>query len=103
MSHKKKSKHRNFKVSGSGLVIHPSYPLMGSSPDSFVEYDCCGRGVIKVKCSYSCKQESITKKASEDNHFFLKVSSGNLYLDIYHSYILLSGASSAEVLLCFIC
>ena len=79
MSHKKKvSKHRNFEVSDSGLVIHPSYPLMGSSPDSFVECDCCGRGVIEVKCPFSCKQESITKKASEGNHFFLKVSSGNL-------------------------
>ena len=68
-------------------MIHPSYPFMGSSPDSFVKCECCGKGVIEVKCPYSCKQKSVNKKAAEDSQFFLKEDlSGNLYLDIYHAY-----------------
>ena len=81
------SKHKRFEISDNGFVIHPSYPFMGSSPDSFVKCDCCGKGVIEVKCPYSCKQKSVNKKAAEDSQFFLKEDlSGNLHLDIYHAY-----------------
>jgi hypothetical protein len=57
---------------------------MGSSPDSFVKCECCGKGVIEVKCPYMCKQES---EGSRRFSFFLKEDScGNLHLDIYHAY-----------------
>ena len=82
-----RTKHTKYEVCNSGLVIHPSYPFMGSSPDSFVKCECCGSVVIEVKCLYSCKQESVHKKAAEDSRFFLKEDSrGNLHLDIYHAY-----------------
>lgn len=82
-----RSKHTKFDTWISGLVIHPSYPLMGASPDSFVECECCGKGVIEVKCPYSCKQESVNKKAAEDSRFFLKEDlSGHLHLDVYHAH-----------------
>lgn len=32
----------NFSVSQSGLVILPSYPFMGASPDGMVNCKCCG-------------------------------------------------------------
>ena len=52
----------NFPISKSGLVIYPSHSFMGASPDSFVECKCCGKGVIEVKCPYSCKQKSIEQR-----------------------------------------
>ena len=70
----------------SGLVIDPSHPLRGATPDSFVECKCYGKGVIEVKCPYSCKQKSIEQR-TEDSQFFLKQNEkGDLYLDPYHTY-----------------
>ena len=39
-----KSKHKKFRISDSGLVIRPSHLFMGSSPDSFIECECCEWG-----------------------------------------------------------
>ena len=50
--------HQNFKTQDSSLVINPSYPHLGASPDSFVSCDCCGLGTLEVKCSYCVKTES---------------------------------------------
>ena len=55
----KKSKcHRDLVLSVSGLVIDASYPHMGASPDGIVECGCCGRGVIEIKCPYSCRDKT---------------------------------------------
>ena len=50
-------KESDFPISKSGLVIDPSHPFMGAYPDSLVDCKCCGKGVIKAKCPYSCKQK----------------------------------------------
>ena len=47
--------HRNFTVNDRRLVIHPHF---GPSPDGFVKCDCCGCGVIEVKCPFSCRDRS---------------------------------------------
>ena len=74
-------KHTEFSISKSGLVIDPSHPFMGASPDSFVECKRCGKGVIEVKCPYTCKQKSIEQR-TEDSQFFLKQDEKeDLYLD----------------------
>ena len=83
---KKEKTHTEFSISESGLVIDPSHPFMGASPDSFVECKCRGKGVIEVKCPYSCKQKSFEQR-TEDSQFFLKQDEkGDLYLDPYHAY-----------------
>ena len=44
------------------------------------------KGVIEVKCPYSCKQKSIEQR-TEDSQFFLKQDEkGDLCLDLYHTY-----------------
>ena len=65
------SNHKKIVISDNRLVIHCSHPFMGTSPDSFVKCECCGKGVIEVRYPYSCKQTSINKKAAEDSQFFL--------------------------------
>ena len=50
--------HVNFETKESGLVINPSYPHLGASPDAFVSCDCCGSGTLEIKCPYCVKTES---------------------------------------------
>ncbi len=42
----------------SGIVINSSCPHMSASPDGIVNCDCCGEGVIEIKCPYSCVDKS---------------------------------------------
>ncbi len=52
-----------------GLCVHPDFPYLGASPDGVVECDCCGRGVMEIKCTFSCRERSFSK-ASEDSPSF---------------------------------
>ena len=46
---------KNFVYSQAGFVINPLYPYFGATPDGFVYYDCCGYGVLEIKCPFSVK------------------------------------------------
>jgi len=50
--------HENFEICNCGLVINPSYPHLGASPDGIVACDCHGVGVIEVKCPYCVRKQS---------------------------------------------
>ena len=50
---KKTRSHKNFTHSDIGLVIDEKYPYLGASPDMEVECDCCGKGLVEIKCPYS--------------------------------------------------
>lgn len=45
-----KKKHANFSLRQSGLIIHQDHPFLGASPDGIVSCDCCGQGILEVKC-----------------------------------------------------
>ena len=79
------SKHTDFSISKSGLVIHESYPLMGASPDGIINCVCCGYGVLEIKCPYSCRDTTLKDK-SADSTFFLKDMNGDLSLSVYHAH-----------------
>ena len=79
------SKHADFSISKSGLVIHESYPLMGASPDGIIKCACCGYGVLEIKCPYSCRDTALKDK-SADYTFFLKDIKGDLSLSVYHAH-----------------
>ena len=38
--------HINFQISECGLLVNPSYPTLGASPDGIISYDCCGIGTL---------------------------------------------------------
>lgn len=42
-----------FKCSPAGPVISPQYPYLGASPDGFTGCECCGDGIIEIKCPFS--------------------------------------------------
>ena len=44
--------YTNFKISEAGLFVDINNPYLGVTPDGIVYCDCCGGGVLEVKCPY---------------------------------------------------
>ena len=53
------------------LVVHPELPHLGASPGGVVSYDCCGLGVLEIKCPFSCKNKSFTEASRNNLQFCL--------------------------------
>lgn len=49
--------HSNLEVSEVGFFIDVNRPYIGAPPDGFVKCDCCGHGLIEVKCPHCIKDE----------------------------------------------
>lgn len=49
----KRLKHQNIQVSTSGLTVIPGKAYIGASPDGLVKCDCCGKGLLEIKCPFS--------------------------------------------------
>ena len=80
-----KSNHSSSTLKPSGLLLDPSSPFVGASPDGIVECSCCGCGVLEIK-PYTCEYQSFEDRADE-NSFFLEVDdSRNLRLKESHPY-----------------
>ena len=54
-----KKSHINAKLQTTGLVLHNSYPFIGTSPDGLLSCDCCQNAIIEVKCPYRLKDTGI--------------------------------------------
>lgn len=55
------SRHVNFQCRKSGLHLSPTHPWLGASPDGVVRCECCGEGVLEVKCPYSGRDCTIVE------------------------------------------
>jgi len=77
--------HANFTCETSGLVINPELPHMGATPDGMIHCDCCGDGVVEVKCPF-CARECASLKECVDSRFCLEDSNGKLQLKHSHAY-----------------
>jgi len=62
-------KHVNVRVSLCGLFINTEFPIQGASPDGIVECNCCGEGVLEIKCPYCVRD------CTEETEFFLEKKS----------------------------
>ena len=76
--------HTSFKVDASGLVVNPTYPYLGASPDGLVSCSCCGEGLLEIKCPYSIREQDPTTVTG--GNFYLKVVDGCLQLSKEHNY-----------------
>ena len=52
------TRHTNFKLEICGLIISESTPALDTSPDGLTSCDCCGNGVLEVKCPFRLKNFS---------------------------------------------
>lgn len=79
--------HDNLEITDSGLVVNPQWPFVGASPDGIITCKCCGRGVLKLKCPYCHREETIESAATNDKKFCLKKQhDGSLLLNHDHAY-----------------
>ena len=76
--------HTSFEVDASGLVVNPTYPYLGASPDGLVSCSCCGEGLLEIKCPYSIRDQDPTTVIRND--FYLKFIDGHLQLSKKHNY-----------------
>lgn len=87
------SKHSSFSINDAGLFINPDTPFIGATPDGLVHCDCCGDGVLEVKCPYS-KKDVPMETACADPSFCLSTSDQARYSIEGKSSVLLSNSNS---------
>ncbi|XP_078655658.1 uncharacterized protein LOC144902231 [Branchiostoma floridae x Branchiostoma belcheri] len=76
-------RHKNLKVAECGLFVHPQKVFLGATPDGLVECDCCGEGLLEVKCP----RTAATEQPADDNTKFLHLSEdGIIQLNKNHAY-----------------
>ena len=42
--------HEQLVISKGRFHISLDHPFLGASPDALVDYKCCGKGVVEIKC-----------------------------------------------------
>ena len=52
--------HQSFTTRKAGLHIAQKTPFLAASPDGLVHCDCCGKGVIEIKCPFTHREHTIT-------------------------------------------
>ena len=67
----------------SGFFIDAVKPFLGVSPDSIITCNCCGKGVLEVKCPY-CNRENLTE--DDQKSFCLTKEDEKWKLRRNHSY-----------------
>ena len=68
------------------MHINVEYPHLGATPDGIVECECCGLGIIEIKCPYKYRQYKLSD--IEDSSFCLQPNDGKLKLSCNHAYYL---------------
>lgn len=51
--------HGTLKISSSGFFVSIEHPFLGATPDALIECECCGPGVVEVKCPLCAEKSSI--------------------------------------------
>ena len=75
-----KSDHTAFSCKDSGLIVSLTHPFIGASPDGVVHCECCGHGVVEIKCPYCIRDEDpgtasclLNGKLSKKHAYFYQV------------------------------
>ena len=89
--------HQNFKLTGSGLVINTAYPHLGATPDGCATCDCCGYGLIEIKCPFSCAEKKFEDACKTSGFFLDRLADGTYRLKESHAYYY---QVQAQILLC---
>lgn len=77
--------HVNFSIKESGLIINPSLPWIGASPDGVVSCDCHGTGVVEIKCPFNAKGCAL-RECVGNPRFCLTMTAEGMALKQDHSY-----------------
>nr|CAH7742876.1 unnamed protein product [Callosobruchus chinensis] len=77
--------HQDLVIKKVGLVIQPTWPQLGASPDALVSCSCCGNGCVEIKCPYLLKTLSLQEYAARKTTC-LQLINNEVCLDKTHSY-----------------
>ena len=103
-----KPMHTNFQFRNSGLVVSTQYPYIGASPDGVVECDCCGCGVLEIKCPYCIRESSPDEapylyngKLSEKHRYYYQVQTQLLVCSAsYADFVVVTFSDASPSLSC---
>lgn len=79
-----KNSHKNLKVTTCGLFVLADSIFIAASPDRLVSCDCCGLGLLEIKCPISLAGQTIFDKA--EGVQYLKKIGQKLSLNKKHQY-----------------
>ena len=80
-----REKHTNFQCTASGLHVNPVCPHLGATPDGMINCDCCGEGIVEIKCPYKHRYKH--PHDVTDPQFYLKRDGdGKMHLCHNHEY-----------------
>ena len=80
--HQQRLGHKNVQVQKCGLVVLSEKTYIGASPDGRITCDCCGSGVLEVKCPISIAHQD----PNEHGMSYLENHQGRWQLKQNHSY-----------------
>ena len=78
--------HESFECSPAGFTVNPSFPNLEASPDGAVMCECCGAGLLEVKCPY--KHRNWHPHDLTDGKYCLHEVAGVVELKKTHDYYL---------------
>lgn len=78
--------HENFIFEKCGLLINPSFPQFGASPDGISSCSCCGRGTVEVKCPYILRNGEDIQSYAANKNACLTFVDDNIILKRNHAY-----------------
>ena len=84
--------HSNFYCFNSGLFIHEEYQFLAATPNGISQCDCCGYGVVEVKCPF-CKNNSNADMADclvdgslrKDHEYFYQIQTQMFVCNVEHA------------------
>ncbi|XP_065068875.1 uncharacterized protein LOC135694115 [Rhopilema esculentum] len=82
---KNKGKHKSFSCTTFGLYISAAYPFLGATPDNILSCQCCGLGVLEIKCPWSSRDLDISEYINKPDSYLIK-DDGSILLKPKHQY-----------------
>ena len=78
--------HDDISITKCGFHISSKYPYIGASPDALVQCNCCGEGVVEVKCPFWAKDKMIQDACESSHAFCLETVGDQRQLKADHPY-----------------
>lgn len=77
--------HYNVHFKEAGLFVSKENVFLAATPDMLVECDCCGAGVVEVKCPWNARDGHLTDLLADQNSCVI-ANEGSLELKVTHRY-----------------
>ena len=84
---KNKSSRINFQCQESGLFISQAYPYLRASPDGVISCNCCGEGILEIKCPWTSRERLISEYMTQPESGISCNDSNKISLENSHPYM----------------